>query len=120
MSGMSVQGYQGKRLSSPHFKRTMIALVCALLLALPAFAEQRTIKSKVAPVYPEIARRLHVTGVVKLEVTIDPDGKVTAVKTVSGNHTLATAAEEAVQKWKFVSGEGETTMDIDINFDLNP
>jgi TonB family protein len=33
----------------------------------------------VAPVYPEVAKRLRVTGVVKLEVTVNADGKVTGV-----------------------------------------
>ena len=97
----------------------MVMTACAALLALPAFAEQRAIKSKIAPVYPEIAKRLHVTGIVKLEVTVDPDGKVTAVKTLSGNHVLADAAEEAVRKWKFVPGPKETTTDLDVDFDMN-
>jgi TonB family protein len=110
---------KGKRLFRASVHLLGIAAVCAVLLGLPALAEQRAIKSKVAPVYPEIAKRLHVTGIVKLEVTIDADGKVTAVKTTSGNHMLAVAAEEAVQKWKFASGPGETTMDLDVNFDLN-
>ena len=108
---LRVRNYLGDQLAG--------LIACALLLAAPALAEQRAIKLKIAPTYPEIARRLHVTGIVKLEVTVDADGKVTAVKTVSGNHVLADAAEEAVHKWKFAPASNETTMDLDVDFDLN-
>jgi TonB family protein len=88
-------------------------------LAMPGrAAEERAVKSRVAPVYPEIAKRLHVSGLVKLAVTVDADGKVTDVKTVSGNQMLAAAAEEAVHKWRYVAGDGQTTVDLSINFDL--
>jgi TonB family protein len=93
------------------------ALVMALAVAATA-AEQRAIKLRVSPVYPEIAKRLRVTGVVRLEVTVDADGKVTDVKTVSGNHMLSMAAEEAVHRWKFAPGSSESTEDLDINFEL--
>lgn len=99
--------------------RTVLVAALVGLLVLPCRAETRAVKSKVAPVYPEIAKRLHVTGIVKLEVTVDSDGKVTAVTTVSGNHTLAVAAEEAVQKWRFASGSGDSTFDLDVNFEMN-
>ena len=107
---------------SGHWKAGLLALCVGVLLgvlALPCRAETRAVRTRVAPVYPEIAKRLHVTGIVKLEVTVDADGKVTAVKTVSGNHTLAVAAEEAVQKWRFASGTGDATFDVDINFEMN-
>ena len=40
----------------------------------------RPIKSRVAPVYPEIAKRMRVTGVVRLAATVDAGGKVRSVK----------------------------------------
>jgi TonB family protein len=95
------------------------ALMVVVALALQGRAEERAIKSRVAPVYPEIAKRMRVTGVVKLEVTVDAAGKVTDVKTVSGNRTLSTAAEEAVRKWQFVPGPEPSTISLNINFDLN-
>jgi hypothetical protein len=33
-------------------------------------------KSKVAPVYPELARRMNITGVVKVQVTVAANGTV--------------------------------------------
>ena len=88
-------------------------------LAVTGRADQRAVKTRVAPIYPEIAKRLRVTGVVKLAVSVNADGKVTDVKTVSGNHMLSTAAEDAVYKWKFVPASAESTEDLDINFELN-
>ena len=97
----------------------VVALAVLVALAAPSrAAEERAVKSKVAPMYPEIAKRLHVSGMVKLVVTVDADGKVTDVKTVSGNQLLAAAAEEAVHKWRYVAGDRQTTVDLSINFDL--
>ena len=58
-------------------------------------------------------------GAVKLEVTVDAEGRVIDVKPVSGNRVLSGAAEEAVRKWKFVPGTGPSTVDIDLNFELS-
>lgn len=96
-----------------------MALVILAGLAVPGrAADERAVKSRVAPVYPEIAKRMRVSGVVKLEVTVDADGKVTDVRPVSGNQMLSTAAQEAVKKWKFAPGAGDSTVQLAINFDL--
>jgi len=104
-------------------RRTRMRLfeICALLLifamALPAHgADERAVKTRVAPTYPEIAKRLRIAGIVKVEATVDPDGKVLDVKTISGNRMLSEAAEDAVRKWKFEAGDGKATVDININF----
>jgi len=79
-------------------------------------ADERPIKQRVTPTYPELARRMHVSGVVRIAATVAPDGSVTATKTLSGNHMLAEAAEDAVHKWKFASAPDESTVQVDINF----
>lgn len=95
----------------------LAALVLAVALALPAHAaDERAVKSRVAPIYPEIAKRLKIAGVVKIEATVDANGKVVNVKTISGNHMLSDSAEEAVRHWKFETGSGDATVNIDINF----
>src|SRR5271154_3378737 len=82
--------------------------VAAVFATLPLHAadehaSERSIKMRVAPTYPELAKRMHVSGVVRISATVAPDGSVTATKTMSGNHMLATAAEDAVHKWKFAA-----------------
>lgn len=104
------------------WKKGMCASVLAgLILAagtLCAHAEMRAIKSRVAPVYPEIAKRLRVTGVVKLEATVDAEGKVTDVKMLSGNQVFQQSAEDALRKWKFAPGDGTAIVPVSISFDL--
>jgi TonB family protein len=50
---------------------------------------------------------------------VDAAGKVTDVKTLSGNRMLSTAAEDAVRKWKFETGPGSFTVDVSISFALS-
>lgn len=99
--------------------RAAKALLLALLL-LPGFfgraADERGVKTRVAPVYPELAKRMHISGAVKVKATVDADGKVTDVKAVSGNSILVNAAEDAVRKWRFVAGEGTTTVEVTVTF----
>jgi TonB family protein len=93
------------------------ALALLVCLALPArAADDRAVKQRVAPVYPEIAKRMGIAGEVRLEATVDVTGKVTDVKTVSGNHMLSVAAEDAVRKWKFEPGANESHVDVAVNF----
>lgn len=94
----------------------LLALVC-VSLACPG--ENRKVEKRVQPVYPELAKRMHVGGVVRISATVAPDGTVTDAKTVSGNKMLSLAAEEAVKKWKFVVSDTQSTVDIDINFEPN-
>jgi protein TonB len=56
---------------------------------------------KVNPVYPEIARRTHVSGSVVLEAVIDEEGNVSTLKVLSGHPFLAEAAVQAVKQWKY-------------------
>jgi TonB family protein len=102
----------------PSGVRLMQAAVLALMvaLALPARAEERAVKARVAAVYPEIAKRMRISGDVKLTVTVNADGKVTDAKATSGNHMLSAAAEDAVKKWKFEPGAGATTEEVTISF----
>lgn len=96
-----------------------VALVGAFALAaLPAFAADanRTVVSRVAPVYPELARRMHVSGVVVLKVTVSPDGSVASTAAASGHPLLVNAAQDAVKKWRFSPGSEQTESTVDVNF----
>jgi TonB family protein len=107
----------GRRAGMRLFQASVLAL--AVALAIPArAADERAVKARVVPVYPELALRMKITGTVQVQATIDSDGKVTAAKAIAGNRLLSTAAEEAVQKWKFASGGGETTLVVSVNFAL--
>jgi TonB family protein len=81
-----------------------------------ALAEDRKAKSKVAPSYPELAKRMNVSGTVKIEVTITPAGTVKSAKAVGGHPLLIDSAMEAVKKWKFEAAAEETTQVVAFDF----
>jgi protein TonB len=55
----------------------------------------------VAPVYPAIAKPARVQGIVILECTIDPQGRVRDVKVLRGIPLLDQAALDAVKQWVY-------------------
>ena len=54
-----------------------------------------------APTYPEMAKRMHMTGMVEVEVVIDLNGKVISAKAVKGPSFLTAAAEQAAKLARF-------------------
>jgi periplasmic protein TonB len=53
------------------------------------------------PVYPEVAKQARVEGVVILEATISPEGRVDNVKVLRGSPLLNDAAVNAVKSWAY-------------------
>jgi len=101
-------------------RRFLVPLLLVTLLAIgPASAlagSRRAIVSKVPPVYPELARRMHVSGVVVLQLVVAPDGSVSDAKVESGHALLGTAAQDAVRRWRFEPAAETTSMTVDVNF----
>jgi TonB family protein len=99
-----------------------LLLVTGLAAPMSALGQEevnRKLKSQVAPVYPELARKMNITGVVKVQITIAPNGTVKTVKLVGGHPLLATAAMETVKKWRYEAAKDETTTVVEFRFDPN-
>lgn len=79
----------------------------------------RRAKSKVQPVYPELARRMNLSGVVKIAVVIAPNGTIKEARVVGGHPVLAGAALDAVRKWKYEPASVETSGVVDVKFDAH-
>ena len=79
----------------------------------------RQVKSKVAPSYPELARRMRIAGVVKVQVTVAPIGTVKDARVTGGHPVLANAVLDAVKKWRYQAGPQETTENLEFRFDPN-
>jgi TonB family protein len=77
---------------------------------------KRKIKSKVAPVYPDLAKRMNVTGKVKIEVIIAPDGHVKSTRAVGGHPLLVQSCQDAVKEWKFLPAPEESTQVVEFDF----
>jgi protein TonB len=78
----------------------------------------------VNPVYPPEAIQARVQGVVILECTISPAGKVIEVKTLRGVPALTEAAVEAVRQWEYtptlLNGVAvPVIMTVTVNFGLS-
>ncbi len=79
---------------------------------------KRKVKTKTAPVYPDLARRMNVTGKVKLEVVIAPDGHVKSTRVIGGHPLLVQPCQDAMKEWKFVAAPEETTQIVEFDFHL--
>jgi TonB family protein len=77
----------------------------------------RKVKTKVDPMYPQLAKRMNLAGVVRVEVTVSPNGLVKNAKLIGGHPVLATAALDAVKKWRYESGSEESTGVVEFRFD---
>jgi TonB family protein len=78
--------------------------------------ERRPVKHLVTPSVPELARKLNLTGTVRVEIVIAPDGSVKRTRVVGGHPVLAVEAERAAQRSTFEPGPKETTETIDFKF----
>jgi TonB family protein len=76
----------------------------------------RKVVRQTMPRYPELARRLNLTGTVKVMAVVAPDGKVKKVETVGGSPLLVQAAQDAVSQWKFAPASAESREVIELHF----
>lgn len=90
--------------------------IVVLMMAMVGSAFAREAKSKVTPTFPELAKRMNVTGVVKVEVVVAPNGSVKSAKATGGHPLLIDAAVTAAKGFKYESSPEETTEKIEFKF----
>lgn len=79
----------------------------------------RKLVKKSAPAYPQLAQLMHVSGSVKVEVIVAPNGLPKKSKVLGGHPLLAEAAIDAIRRWRWAPSTRETTEAIEIAFDPN-
>jgi TonB family protein len=106
-------------------RKVLAGLALSAVLGAYATAQQsgteegkRKVKTKVAPVYPELAKRMSVSGKVKIEVIITPDGRVKSTRALGGHPLLVQSCIDAVKEWKFASAPEETTQVVEFEFSV--
>ena len=62
---------------------------------------QTMVVNKVAPIYPEQARKEGIQGNVQLLIHLSKEGDVESVQVIIGQRLLAASAIEAVKQWKY-------------------
>jgi TonB family protein len=77
----------------------------------------RRAKTKVQPTYPELAHKMNISGIVKIEVTVAPNGTVKEARVVGGHPVLAQSALDAAKRWRFEAASAESTGIIDFKFE---
>ena len=83
---------------------------------IPTDEAMSALVTKVAPEYPALAKQLKLSGAVEVLASIDEDGSVGDVTTVSGNPILAKAAVGAVKKWKFKPFKSKVSTNLTVGF----
>jgi protein TonB len=103
----------------------LIATAASTVLGIVGFAQtssteegKRKIKTRVSPIYPDLAKRMNVTGKVKIEVVVAADGHVKSTRVVGGHPLLVQSCQDALKEWKFTPGE-ETTQIVEFDFNGN-
>lgn len=79
----------------------------------------KSVKFKIQPEYPAIARQLRLRGTVDVDVQINATGMVDKVTLVNGDLLLANSVISAVKKWKFNASPGGE-MITRLSFAFNP
>jgi TonB family protein len=98
----------------------VIALTASLLTAQNPAASgnsERKVVTRVAPTYPELAKKMHIHGAVRVEAVVRPNGSVKSTRVLGGNPVLVQGALDAVAKWKFESAPAETTQVVQLMFE---
>src|SRR5258708_9710603 len=78
--------------------------------------EERKAKKRVAPVYPELARKMHISGAVRMELNVDPEGEVKDVTVLKGHALLRDAAVSAAKQWVFTKTPTKSVEVIQLDF----
>jgi len=104
------------------FRRVFIVAILALVAGTAvapnrAWSEEdRKVRIKISPDYPDLARRMNVTGKVRVMIVIAPNGNVKSVKPLGGHPLLIEPSVEAVKKWKYEPASEETTTTVEFTF----
>jgi TonB family protein len=80
--------------------------------------------TKVAPIYPALARTARIQGTVVMKASINKKGEVESLELISGHPMLAPAAMDAVKQWKYrpymLNGRAVAVeTQVQVNFALN-
>lgn len=76
----------------------------------------RSVRVNTPPEYPDLARKMKITGAVQLQVTVSAEGSVKDVRVLGGHPVLAQAAVQAVRSWKYRSAAIESVENVRLTF----
>jgi TonB family protein len=77
----------------------------------------RRVVNRVDPEFPDLLRKNHIRGTVRLQVTVAANGKVEGVTLLGGDPVLGDLAMAAVRKWVYAPARSKDTIEVSIPFD---
>ena len=76
--------------------------------------EKQAVK-RVLPVYPPLAQRYRIEGIVTVQVSVDKDGKVAKAEFVRGQNIFRSVSLDAAKRWEFRPAS-DNSLEGTINF----
>lgn len=115
----------GDHLRRGYWLRILLLALAGTQIAIPfeSFAQQahpegkRKLMVEIRPVYPPLARKANLSGMVRLRVTNSPAGYSVRTEQLGGSPLLVKAATDAVSRAKWEPTPVETTEIVQIKFD---
>src|SRR5713101_6181955 len=100
---------------------TTLCLITLVLLSAGSVSaqnapSQRKLIYKVNPKYPRELKQNEIGGVVRLSISVSPNGSVANISTIGGHPVLVDAAMVAVRQWKYVPADHTTTTEVRLDF----
>jgi TonB family protein len=86
------------------------------LTILKATGADPALQVRVGPEYPATLRVRSIGGIVRLQLTISPEGTVEGVSLLGGNPIVAQSATDAVRKWRYSAARSPSKMEVTIPF----
>jgi len=99
-----------------------IAGLLTVVMALAQSPEEskRKVKAKVNPQFSDLARKMNLSGRVKVEIVIAPDGHVKSSRAVGGHPVLVQCCLEALREWRFEPAPEESKQVLEFEFKPQP
>ena len=101
--------------------RLFASLLMACFLLTPTSSAQesaskRRVVTKSTATYPTLARHMGLSGVVRIDAVVAPDGSVKALDVKGGHPVLVQAASNTIRQWKWEPAPHESHELVEIRF----
>ncbi len=76
----------------------------------------RQVVNRIEPVYPELAKKMNLSGSVKVRVLVTREGDIRSAEPLGGSPVFIDAVLDAIEKWKFAPAAKENTVVLKFTF----
>jgi TonB family protein len=97
--------------------RNALRILVFSVLTVSTFGqESRKLIANPVPVYPQLAKRDGLTGTVKVEVTVAPDGHIKETRVMGGSPLFVSSTLDTLKTWRYAPSSQETTTILEFHF----